>query len=180
MLGLSLSILPSPDIDIVVFLLVVSHQQCYLLWDPSRLPLPSKPTKFETDQTNSQRRTSPNGERAGAAITHHDREAHGLYSTRYRREAGLWKSPHGSNAGVRGQIPGTLLPAWRRQEAAGCCTVQDLLLQGGSAAALGWGWRLGWVPPGWKSGRERYESLLSSICKSVLFKPLLMQGKTAF
>lgn len=134
MLGLSLSILPSPDIDIVVFLLVVSHQQCYLLWDPSRLPLPSKPTKFETDQTNSQRRTSPNGERAGAAITHHDREAHGLYSTRYRREAGLWKSPHGSNAGVRGQIPGTLLPAWRRQEAAGCCG----MLHGARPAAARW------------------------------------------
>lgn len=102
----------------MVFLLVVSHQQCYLLWDPSRLPLPSKPTKSETDQTNSQRWTSPNGE---PAKTHHDREAHGLYSTRYRREARLWKSPHGSNAGVGGQIPGTLRPAWCRQEAAGCC-----------------------------------------------------------
>lgn len=96
---------------------------------------------------------------------------------------GFGKAPTAPMPGSVGKFPAPCSQRGvgrRLRDAAGCCTVQDLLLQGGSAAPLCWGWRLGWVPPGWKSGRERYESLLSSICKSVLFKPLLMQGKTAF
>lgn len=100
------------------------------LGGPSCLPLPSKHTKFETEQTNSQRWTFPNGEHTGSCC-----HPSWLWSPRASpdrvREARCRQSPCGSDARVHGYLLGTLHRVWCQQETVGCRWV----LHGTSPAA---------------------------------------------